>query len=115
MRGSLVTSSRFCIRSVFYMVEPVGLEPTMPEAEDLQSPGVTNFPTSPKNGVRYGIRTRILRFLAPCHDALTFRPNAHNKSKPVHMLAHLCLHCTQAVNSRHSVFPLISKLYTTDN
>ena len=28
-------------------------------------------------GVRYGIRTRILRFLALCHDALTFRPNAH--------------------------------------
>ena len=29
------------------LVEPVGLEPTMPEAEDLQSPGVTNFPTTP--------------------------------------------------------------------
>ena len=28
-------------------------------------------------GVRYGIRTRILRFLALRHDALTFRPNAH--------------------------------------
>ncbi len=27
--------------------------------------------------MRYGIRTRILRFLALCHDALTFRPNAH--------------------------------------
>ena len=30
------------------LVETVGLEPTVPEAEDLQSPGVTNFPTSPK-------------------------------------------------------------------
>lgn len=29
------------------MVDEVGLEPTMPEAEDLQSPGVTNFPTHP--------------------------------------------------------------------
>ena len=29
------------------LVDAVGLEPTMPEAEDLQSPGVTNFPTSP--------------------------------------------------------------------
>lgn len=28
-------------------------------------------------GVRYGIRTRILRFLALRHGALTFRPNAH--------------------------------------
>jgi len=33
-----------------YLVETVGLEPTMPGAEDLQSPGVTNFPTSPKLG-----------------------------------------------------------------
>ena len=30
-----------------YLVDEVGLEPTMPEAEDLQSPGVTNFPTHP--------------------------------------------------------------------
>ncbi len=30
------------------LVEPVGLEPTMPEAADLQSAGVTNFPTTPK-------------------------------------------------------------------
>ena len=29
------------------MVEPVGLEPTMPGAADLQSAGVTNFPTTP--------------------------------------------------------------------
>ena len=29
------------------LVDKVGLEPTMPEAEDLQSPGVTNFPTHP--------------------------------------------------------------------
>ena len=28
-------------------MDEVGLEPTMPEAEDLQSPGVTNFPTHP--------------------------------------------------------------------
>ena len=28
-------------------MEPVGLEPTMPGAGDLQSPGVTNFPTTP--------------------------------------------------------------------
>ena len=30
------------------MVDAVGLEPTMPVAGDLQSPGVTNFPTHPK-------------------------------------------------------------------
>jgi hypothetical protein len=39
-----------------------------------------NLPVSrrtPELGVRYGIRTRILRSLAPCHDTLTFRPNAH--------------------------------------
>ena len=29
------------------LVDEVGLEPTMPEAEDLQSSGVTNFPTHP--------------------------------------------------------------------
>ena len=29
------------------MVDEVGLEPTMPGAEDLQSSGVTNFPTHP--------------------------------------------------------------------
>ncbi len=28
-------------------------------------------------GMRYGIRTRISRFLALRHDALTFRLNAH--------------------------------------
>jgi len=28
-------------------VDEVGLEPTMPVAGDLQSPGVTNFPTHP--------------------------------------------------------------------
>ena len=32
------------------LVDEVGLEPTMPEAEDLQSPGVTNFPTHPNFG-----------------------------------------------------------------
>ena len=31
----------------FYMVDAVGLEPTMPGAADLQSAGVTNFPTHP--------------------------------------------------------------------
>ena len=30
-----------------YLVEAAGLEPTMPRAGDLQSPGVTNFPTPP--------------------------------------------------------------------
>ena len=34
------------------MVDAVGLEPTMPEAGDLQSPGVTNFPTHPLERVR---------------------------------------------------------------
>ena len=29
-------------------MEAVGLEPTMPGASDLQSDGVTNFPTPPK-------------------------------------------------------------------
>ena len=29
------------------LVETVGVEPTVPEAADLQSTGVTNFPTSP--------------------------------------------------------------------
>ncbi len=31
----------------FLMVDEVGVEPTMPGAGDLQSPGVTNFPTHP--------------------------------------------------------------------
>ena len=31
------------------MVEAAGLEPTMPVAGDLQSPGVTNFPIPPFN------------------------------------------------------------------
>ncbi len=39
--------------TILHLVEPVGLEPTMPEAEDLQSPGVTNFPTTPK--IRSGL------------------------------------------------------------
>lgn len=29
------------------MVDAVGVEPTVPEAGDLQSPGVTSFPTHP--------------------------------------------------------------------
>ncbi len=33
--------------TILHLVDAVGLEPTMPEAEDLQSPGVTNFPTHP--------------------------------------------------------------------
>ena len=57
------------------MVDEVGLEPTMPEAEDLQSPGVTNFPTHPN--ISYGTpgsstgRLRI-RFAAtlPCKMVL---------------------------------------------
>ena len=36
----------------FTMVDAVGLEPTMPEAADLQSAGVTNFPTHPLERVR---------------------------------------------------------------
>ena len=31
----------------YYLVDAVGVEPTMPEAADLQSTGVTNFPTHP--------------------------------------------------------------------
>ena len=31
------------------LVDEVGVEPTMPEAADLQSAGVTNFPTHPKS------------------------------------------------------------------
>ena len=61
---SLAENSRYGLRSMLdiiqrlsrhsikrccaFLVEEVGLEPTMPEAEDLQSPGVTNFPTLPK-------------------------------------------------------------------
>ena len=35
------------------MVDAVGLEPTMPGAEDLQSSGVTNFPTHPLKSFPY--------------------------------------------------------------
>ena len=31
----------------YSLVDEVGFEPTMPEAADLQSAGVTNFPTHP--------------------------------------------------------------------
>ena len=31
----------------YFLVDEVGFEPTMPEAADLQSAGVTNFPTHP--------------------------------------------------------------------
>ena len=31
------------------LVDAVGVEPTVPGAGDLQSPGVTNFPTHPFN------------------------------------------------------------------
>ena len=46
----LLTYLQDAVATILYLVEPVGLEPTMPEAEDLQSPGVTNFPTTPKKG-----------------------------------------------------------------
>ena len=62
-------------------------------------------------GVRYGIRTRILRSLAPCHDALTFRPNAHNKMKPVHMLADLYFRCAQAPGGRNPSLLPVSKTW----
>ena len=60
------------------LVETTGVEPVVPFGRRIYSPlGLPIFLHLQKNGVRYGIRTRILRFLAPCHDALTFRPNAH--------------------------------------
>ena len=37
------------------MVETAGVEPAVPEAADLQSTGVTNFPTSPLLAVHLGI------------------------------------------------------------
>ena len=47
-------------------METTGLEPVVPEAEDLQSPGVTNFPTSPKLGTGYGNRTRLTYVKGMC-------------------------------------------------
>ena len=41
--GHFAEASVMC----FNMVEAAGLEPTMPKAGDLQSPGVTNFPIPP--------------------------------------------------------------------
>ena len=61
-------------------------------------------------GVRYGIRTRILRLLAPCHGALTFRPNAHIGMKPMHMLADLYFRCAQAPGGRNPSLLSVSKL-----
>ena len=43
------------------LVETVGVEPTVPEAADLQSTGVTNFPTSPKLDAACWIRTNARR------------------------------------------------------
>ena len=42
-------------------MEPVGLEPTMPGAADLQSAGVTNFPTTPRicNTLRLCLSTAV--------------------------------------------------------
>jgi hypothetical protein len=54
-----ITSSCFDIHVLLLLVDEVGLEPTMPEAEDLQSSGVTNFPTHPLFGTRGGTRTRM--------------------------------------------------------
>ena len=62
--------------------------------------------------MRYGIRTRILRFLALRHGALTFRPNAHNRKKPVHMLADLYLRCAQAPGGRNPSLLPVSKIGT---
>ena len=41
------TGNMFHLRHFKILVEVVGVEPTMPEAADLQSAGVTNFPTHP--------------------------------------------------------------------
>ena len=43
------SDSATCVHEHFEtkLVEMVGFEPTMPEAADLQSAGVTNFPTLP--------------------------------------------------------------------
>ena len=43
------SDSATCVHEHFEtkLVEMVGFEPTMPEAADLQSAGVTNFPTHP--------------------------------------------------------------------
>ena len=49
-----------------FLVETAGVEPAVPEAEDLQSPGVTNFPTSPKLGTGYGNRTRLTYVKGMC-------------------------------------------------
>ena len=48
-------------------MDEVGLEPTMPVAEDLQSSGVTNFPTHPYNLVP---RWRIELPYPPCKDGV---------------------------------------------
>ena len=48
------------------LVETVGVEPTVPEAEDLQSPGVTNFPTSPCIGRATGNRTPLAWMKTRC-------------------------------------------------
>ena len=62
------------------MVESQGVEPCdrISTAYRLAIGCITVLPTLLKIGVRYGIRTRISRLLALRHDALTFRPNAHN-------------------------------------
>jgi len=39
------------------LVDAAGLEPTMPGAGDLQSPGVTNFPTHPLINIKLFILT----------------------------------------------------------
>jgi hypothetical protein len=39
------------------LVDEAGLEPTMPGAGDLQSPGVTNFPTHPLINIKLFVLT----------------------------------------------------------
>ena len=58
-------------------MEPVGLEPTMPEAGDLQSPGVTNFPTTPLFGAGGETRTHTPKnwLLRPARLPITPRPH----------------------------------------
>ena len=53
----------------FLMVDAVGVEPTMPGAADLQSAGVTSFPTHPYYGAYRRFRSsqshwRVLHLLS---------------------------------------------------
>ena len=84
------------------LVETAGVEPTVPGAADLQSAGVTNFPTSPKTegsllqdlvpvagevskrcdpktGTGYGIRTRVPAVKGRCPRPLD-EPSIYTKT-----------------------------------